>query len=151
MCTQYVGFDYVNRVVDNQVHPHGRRQVKDDVGLADQSVHHNLVCNGVDDKREPVRATQVLDVVQAPGGHVVDRGDPVATSQQDFGEVGSDEAGATGDECAAAPVNRIARMRAGDSHSFTTLFWSAASAPVAFRVSITKLLASSICSQSYEE
>ena len=93
-----VGLDGANRGLDDQLHPHGGRQVKDPVAAVDQLRHHRHVGARVDDVAEALLALQVPDVVDAAGRQIIDDADLVAALQQLVGQVRSDEPRAASDE-----------------------------------------------------
>jgi hypothetical protein len=97
----------VNRAFDDQLYADRSRQVKNQAALADQAVHDNLIRDGFDGEVEAGIPGQVSDVLEAPGGEVVDNGDPVATFEQSLGQVAADETGATGDEDLGGEVGAV--------------------------------------------
>ena len=74
MGAEYVGLDDMDRVPNDEVHPHGRRQVEDHLTLADQAVHHSLVGDRVDYEPKSGTSLQVSYVLESSGGQIVDNG-----------------------------------------------------------------------------
>jgi hypothetical protein len=95
-----VGLDRPDRVADDQVHTHGRRQVEDHVALAHQPVHDRLVRDRLVDELEAGVLRQVGDVGQPAGGQVVDGRNGLPLVEQGLGQVTPDEAGPAGDQSA---------------------------------------------------
>ena len=94
----HVGFDRVHRLLDDQLHADGRGQMKDDVAAVDHLGEQRFVGHRVDRVREARCLFEMADVVDGTGGQVVEHRHLVAVAQQSFGEVGSDEPGASGDQ-----------------------------------------------------
>src|SRR6185369_10703755 len=87
-----------DRALDDQLDAHRGGEVVDDVHRVDQLGGDGTVHHRVDDVVEFVVCFQVLDVVDATRGEVVEDVDFVAAAQELLGEVAADEAGATGDQ-----------------------------------------------------
>ena len=94
----HVGLDRVHRLLDDQLHADRRGQVEDDVAAVDHLGQQRFVGHRVDGVREAGVALQMADVVDRAGGQVVEHRHFVAVAQQPFGEVRSDEPGASGDQ-----------------------------------------------------
>jgi hypothetical protein len=105
----------MHRLLDDQAHSHGCREVVDDVAL----VHHLA-----DDRRREdrvdhevvVRAVaQVGDIGQRACRNVVQREDLPARAEEVLRQVGADEPGSTGNE-RSAPAGGFLRHLAGSVH-----------------------------------
>jgi hypothetical protein len=62
----------VHRLLDDELDADGGRQVKDDVVVVDELGDDRLVRHGVDDVVELLLGLEMADVVDRPGGQVVD-------------------------------------------------------------------------------
>jgi hypothetical protein len=62
-----VGLERVHRLLDDQLHADGRRQMKDDIAAVDHLGELRLVHHGIDDVRESRMAFQVRNVVDRTG------------------------------------------------------------------------------------
>ena len=83
------------RTREDQPDPHSRRQVRHGVAAADEVAHQPVVADLTDDHLDPRIAREI---VQAPGGEVVEHDHTRAFAQGAFDEGGTDQAAATGDE-----------------------------------------------------
>src|SRR5690606_7733842 len=83
----------------DQVHADRRREMEDQIALADETVHHGLVGDRLDGKVKVRVGRQVRDVLKAACGEVVDDRHAVTLLQQGFGEVAADEARAARNQC----------------------------------------------------
>jgi hypothetical protein len=104
----------VNRAFDDQLYADRSRQVKNQAALADQAVHDNLIRDGFDGEVEVGIPGQVGDVLEAPGGQVVDDGDAVAAFEQGLSQVAADETGTPGDEDLGGEVGAVGVWRIQD-------------------------------------
>ena len=83
---------------DDQLHADGRGQVEDHRGAIDELGDQRLVEHAVDGVVEAAVALEVRDVVDAPGGQIVEDEDFVAALEQRLGEMRADEAGSASDQ-----------------------------------------------------
>ena len=74
----HVGFDRVDRLLDDQLDADRRGEVKDDVAAIDELGEQRLVVDRVDEVLEPGASLQVRDVVDRSGRQVVEDQDLVA-------------------------------------------------------------------------
>lgn len=93
-----IGFNRVDRAFDDQLHADRGRQVVNGVAGVHQFGQHRLVGHRVDVVVKLRIVLEVADIVDAAGGEVVDDVNVFAPAQQLFGEMGTDETGAPGDE-----------------------------------------------------
>ena len=94
-----VGLDGAHRRLDHQAHADGGGEVVDDVGPVDELGEDRRVLHLVDDDVQALVGPQVVEVLDAARREVVDDVDLVAALEQRLREVGTDEAGAAGDQC----------------------------------------------------
>ncbi len=94
----HVGFNRVHRLLDDQLHADGCGEMKDDVAAVDHLGEQRFVGHRVDGVREARCLFEMADVVDGTGGQVVEHRHLVSVAQQSFGEVGSDEPGASGNQ-----------------------------------------------------
>src|SRR5262249_10279636 len=88
-----IGLDGSDRAFDDQLDTDGGGQMADHVTAVYQLREHRLVVDAVDDQAESRVVLEVLDVVDFPGGEVVDDLDGVAPRQASVGEMRADEPG----------------------------------------------------------
>ena len=127
-----VGLDGVHRLLDDQLDPHRRGEMEDDVAAIDELGEQRLVVDRIDEVLEPLTSLQMGDVLDRAGRQVVEHQDLMAACEQRVGEVRPDESGATGDERAhvgqfgrwprraSATAATAARIERGCSGSDTT-------------------------------
>ena len=94
----HVGFDRVHRLLDDQLHADGGREVKHDVAAIDQLREQRFVRDRVDRVGKTRAALEMGDVVDRSGRQVVEHDDLVPIVEQPLGEMRSDETGTAGDE-----------------------------------------------------
>ena len=87
-----------DRLLDDELHAHRRRQVEDHVGLLDEPFHHEGIEDAVDGESETRVVRKMRDVFEPAGGQVVDYVDLMPLVEQVFTEVRADETGATRDQ-----------------------------------------------------
>ncbi len=92
----------VHRLLDDQADADRRGEVVDDVAAVDELVDDGRLENGVDDEVEVAAVAQMRDVALGAGGQVVEDEDLPAVGEEQLGEMRADEAGAAGDQGAAA-------------------------------------------------
>ena len=68
----HVGLDGVDRLLDDELHADGRREVEDHVAPVDHLRQQRFVGDRVDRVGEVGAALQVRDVLDRPGGQVVE-------------------------------------------------------------------------------
>ena len=126
----HVRLDRAHRAVDDQSHADRGGEVHDDVGLVDQVANDAALGDRADRALEARVRVQVLDVLDAARGEIVEHVHTVPARDQQVAEVRADEAGSTRDQeahqrarsaaarpsaggCVAAPYRRS--LRAGGS------------------------------------
>ena len=88
----------VHRLLDDQPHADGGRQVVDDVALVDELVDDRRREHRIDDEVEALVPAKVLDIRERAGGEVVEGVDLDVGLEQQIAQMGADEAGAAGDQ-----------------------------------------------------
>jgi hypothetical protein len=101
-----VGRQALQWLVDDELHADGGGEVEAHVDAGHDVVEQVRVEDAAEDELHVVALAQVLDVLQAAGGQVVQDDHRVAARQEGVGEVGADEAGSAGDEGAHRPTVR---------------------------------------------
>ena len=97
-----VAVDHAHGVPDDEVHPHRRRQVEDDVPPVHQLLDEVSVRDTADHVAKARVPLQRGEVLQPAGRQVVEHGHVVAAFHERLGEVRADEPGASGHEHATA-------------------------------------------------
>ena len=98
--TADVDLDGIDWPFDDIADADGRRQVKDDVAFADESIDDMYVADVLNRIAELGVSREVFDICQPAGGKVIDDGDLVAALQQPLRQMTADKAGAPSDQCA---------------------------------------------------
>src|SRR4051812_15786779 len=143
-----VGFDRMNRLLDDQLHADRRRQVDDDVCPIDEFSEDRLVGYRVDGVVEFRIVFEMDDVVDRPGRQVVDNEHFVAAIEECFGKVAPDESRATCNQyphqssflslnsvlARAAPARWLAGANSCDPASLSTASAARAAAPPSDRM-----------------
>ena len=93
-----VGLDRLHRVLDDQLHTHGRRQMDDHVRFGGHAFEHNLIGDAGTGEAKIGVVEKARDVVEGSGREIVDCEHPPAVGQNGAGEVRADEPGAPGDQ-----------------------------------------------------
>ena len=88
----------VHRVVDHEADPHDRGEVHAGVHGLEDAQHQVLLRHAALYELDPLRADQVLDVVDPAGTEVVEDDDLMAVGGQAVGEVGTNETGSARDQ-----------------------------------------------------
>ena len=95
----HVGLDRVHRLLDDQLDADGGGEMKDDVAAVDQLGQQRFVRHRVDDVLEAGRPLRCAMLSIEPVDRLSRTDDLVAVrASRRFGEVGSDEPGAAGDQ-----------------------------------------------------
>ena len=92
----HVCFNRAHGALNNQLDAHGRREMKDDVALVDQLGGDRAIVDAVNRVVKVRVVFQMVNVLDAAGGKIVDDEDLVATLEVCVAEMRADEAGAAG-------------------------------------------------------
>jgi len=93
-----VGGNRANGVLDDQLDAYRGGQMDDGAGLAGKAVEHLVIGDGLTHELEVGQGTQVSDVLDAPGGKVVDSDHVMPLVDEPLTEMAADEASSAGDE-----------------------------------------------------
>src|SRR5215831_7289804 len=107
----YVGFNCADRLLDNQFHTDGSREVEDDVGTIDELRQKGLVIHRPDRVLEARPTLEMDDIVDGASREVVENQDLMSVGDKPLGEVRPDETGPAGDQCSHAAKS------SGNSHT----------------------------------
>ena len=94
-------------LLDDQPDAHRCREVEHDVAPVHELADDGLVQHRVDDEVIVAPIAKVGDVALRAGRQVVERIDLPAVREQEFGEVGADEAGPAGHECGSGRLHGV--------------------------------------------
>ncbi len=92
------GGDGADRLFDNQLHAHSRREVKNGVALAHEDRNGLLILNRVADKLKVGLGAKMRDVLLPASGEIVQNGDAMALIQKQIRQVRPDETGPASDK-----------------------------------------------------
>ena len=93
-----VGLDGVHGAFDDEAHTDGSGQMNNDVDSVNVLRGGGRVHDGVDGVMKALVVFEVVDVLDAAGGKIVEHIDLVAAFEKSFGEVGADETRASRNE-----------------------------------------------------
>ena len=96
MRSVYVGFDGADRTFNDQANSDRRREMHHDVRVIDQLSHQTAIFNSVQMVFHAVLRFEVPDILHTPGRKIVQQHHMIATVQETFSEVRTDETGTTG-------------------------------------------------------
>ena len=96
--SENVGLYGLDRIPDDEIDAHRRREVVDHVAVIDESVHHARVRDRPVDESKLGTLDQMGDVLETSRGEIVHGGDRRAVGEEMFREMAPDESRASRDQ-----------------------------------------------------